>query len=260
MPLLEELARRNEPWQISDIDTREGGLLDDLAIFAANQPECLVPMLMRGGTLAGLLVLGARLSEEAYSREDRRLLRAVAAQAGVTLENLLLAEDMAERIETERRIARDMEIAKQAQARLFPRKLPSLDTLEYAGRCIPAREVGGDYYDFLNLGAGRMGIVLADIVGKGIPGALLANLRADVRSQCAVASQDLPQFLKSVNQSFFESTDEGGTRHFSSAITRTPLAACAMPIAGTTPPLPVRSNGTAERLSATATVLGLFEQ
>jgi hypothetical protein len=52
MALLEELARRNEPWQISDIDTREGGLLDDLAIFAANQPECLVPMLMRGGTLA----------------------------------------------------------------------------------------------------------------------------------------------------------------------------------------------------------------
>jgi serine phosphatase RsbU (regulator of sigma subunit) len=55
-----------------------------------------------------------------------------------------------------------------------------------------------------------MGIVLADIVGKGIPGALLmANLQADVRSQCAVASQDLPQFLKSVNQSFFESTDVG---------------------------------------------------
>jgi hypothetical protein len=77
-------------------------------------------MLMRGGTLAGLLVLGARLSEEPYSREDRRLLRAVAAQAGVTLENMLLAEDMAERIETERPIAHDMEIAKQVQARLFP--------------------------------------------------------------------------------------------------------------------------------------------
>lgn len=56
----------------------------------------------------------------------------------------------------------------------------------------------------------REGGVLADIVGKGIPGALLmANLQADVRSQCAIASQDLPQFLKSVNQSFFDSTDEG---------------------------------------------------
>ena len=66
-----------------------------------------------------------------------------------------------------------MEIAKQVQARLFQQKLPPLDTLEYAGRCIQARDVGGDYYDFLSLGAGRMGIVLADIVGKGIPGALL---------------------------------------------------------------------------------------
>ena len=123
-------------------------------------------MLMRGGTLAVLLVLGARLSEESYSREDRRLLR-----------------------ETERRIARDMEIAMQVQARLFPQKLPPLDTLEYAGRCIQAREVGGDDYDFLSLVAGRTGIVLADIVGKGIPGALLmANFQADVRSQCAVAS------------------------------------------------------------------------
>jgi serine phosphatase RsbU (regulator of sigma subunit) len=171
-----------------------------------------------------------------------------------------LAEDMAERIEAERRIARDMEIAKQVQARLFPQKLPSVETLEYAGRCIQARDVGGDYYDFLKLGAGRMGIVLADIVGKGIAGALLvANLQADVRSQCAIASQDLWQFLKSVNQSFFESTDEGryatlffgdyqdSTRHLR-------YANC-----GHNPPLLVHSNGIAERLTATATVLGLFE-
>jgi serine phosphatase RsbU (regulator of sigma subunit) len=126
---------------------------------------------------------------------------------------------------------------------------------------IQAREVGGDYYDFLNLGAGRMGIVLADIVGKGIPGALLmANLQADVRSQCAIASQNLPQFLKSVNQSFFESTDEGryatlffgdyqeSTRHLR-------YANC-----GHNPPLLVRANETAERLTATATVVGLFEE
>ena len=146
------------------------------------------------------------------------------------------------------------------QARLFPQKLPPLDTLEYAGRCIQAREVGGDYYDFLNLGAGSMGIVLADIVGKGIPGALLmANLQADVRSQCAVASQDLPQFLKSVNQSFFENTDEGryATLFFGDyqdSSRRLRYANCGHP------PLLVRSNGTAERLTATATVFGLFEE
>jgi serine phosphatase RsbU (regulator of sigma subunit) len=106
-----------------------------------------------------------------------------------------------------------------------------------------------------------VGIVLADIVGKGIPGALLmANLQADVRSQRAIASQDLAQFLKSVNQAFYESTDEGsyatlffGDYHDSTRRLR--FANC-----GHNPPFLVRSNGTAERLAATATVLGLFEK
>lgn len=261
MPLLQELAEHKKPWQISDGDSRAGRLPDGLSIFGPNHPDCLVPILMRGGDLTGLLVLGARLSEEPYSREDTRLLSAVAAQAGVTLENMRLAEDMAERIEEERRVARDMEIAKQVQARLFPQKFPSLDTLEYAGRCIQARDVGGDYYDFLGLGGGRMGIVLADIVGKGIPGALLmANLQADVRSQCAIASQDLPQFLRSVNQAFYESTDEGiyATLFFGDYQDSTRCLRFAN--CGHNPPFLVRPDGTTERLAATATVLGLFEE
>jgi hypothetical protein len=65
---------------------------------------------------------------------------------------------------------------------------PPLKTLEYAGVCIQAREVGGDYYDFLNLGPQRLGLVIGDISGKGIAAALLmANLQANLRSQCAMA-------------------------------------------------------------------------
>ena len=79
--LLQELAQQKEPWQILDGDSRGSQLPDGLSIFAPNHPECLVPILMRGGTLTGLLVLGARLAEEPYSREDTRLLSAVAAQA-----------------------------------------------------------------------------------------------------------------------------------------------------------------------------------
>jgi phosphoserine phosphatase RsbU/P len=261
IPLLRELAQRKGPWQASDGDWEAGGLPDGFAIPPSRSPECLVPIVMRGGSLTGVLALGARLSEEPYSSEDKRLLSAVAAQAGGTLENIRLAEDMAARIEAERRIARDIEIAKQVQARLFPQKLPPLETLEYAGRCIQAREVGGDYYDFLNLGAGRMGIVLADIVGKGISGALLmANLQADVRSQCAVASQDVAQFLKGVNQAFYESTDMGSYAtlffgDYQDATRGLRFANC-----GHNPPFLVRKNGRAERLEATATVLGLFEQ
>ena len=97
-----------------------------------------------------------------------------------------------ERLETERRVAQELEIAKQVQARLFPQTAPSLQTLDYAGVCIQARHVGGDYYDFLSFGPGRVGLVLGDISGKGIAAALLmANLQANLRSQLAMAGDCL---------------------------------------------------------------------
>lgn len=258
VPLLQELARRAEPY---DIPATPDSVHQGDAIFEGFQPECLVPLLAGDGHLTGVLALGSRLSEEPYSREDKRLLASVANQAGLALESIRLAEDIAEHIEAERRASRDMEIAKQVQARLFPQKFPLLHTLEYAGRCIQARHVGGDYYDFLSLGSGRIGIVLADIAGKGIAAALLmANLQADVRSQCAVASQNLPQFLKSVNESFYESTDEGSYAtlffgNYEDSTGRLRFANC-----GHNPPFLVRPNGTVERLAATATVLGLFAE
>src|SRR5579871_5235911 len=93
-----------------------------------------------------------------------------------------------QRREAERRAARELEIAREVQARLFPQRLPPMATLEYAGMCMQARQVGGDYDDFLDLGQERLGLVLSDIAGKGIAGALLmANLQANLRSQCAIA-------------------------------------------------------------------------
>src|SRR6516162_2029522 len=72
------------------------------------------------------------------------------------------------KLEAERRVAQELDIAKRVQARLFPQTLPQLKTLEYAGLCIQAREVGGDYYDFLDLGRTRLGLVVGDTSGKGI--------------------------------------------------------------------------------------------
>jgi catechol 2,3-dioxygenase-like lactoylglutathione lyase family enzyme len=95
----------------------------------------------------------------------------------------------AERREAERRAAHELEIARQVQARLFPQRLPELDSLEYAGACVQTHQVGGDYYDFLDLGQARLCLVLGDIAGKGIAAALLmANLQANLRSQCATAA------------------------------------------------------------------------
>ena len=89
-----------------------------------------------------------------------------------------------ERLEKERQDAYEIEVATRVQARLFPQARPALPALDYAGTCLQARHVGGDYYDFLDLGPGKVGLVVGDISGKGIAAALLmAHLQASLRSQ-----------------------------------------------------------------------------
>jgi serine phosphatase RsbU (regulator of sigma subunit)/predicted enzyme related to lactoylglutathione lyase len=167
----------------------------------------------------------------------------------------------AEKQEAERRAAQELEIAKQVQARLFPQTLPPMRTLEYAGVCIQAREVGGDYYDFLSLGRERLGFIIGDISGKGIAAALLmANLQANLRSQSAIALEQPEEFLRSANQLFYENTAESCYAtlvfaEYDDASGRLRYANC-----GHYPALLLRANQKLERLDSTATVLGLFRE
>jgi serine phosphatase RsbU (regulator of sigma subunit)/predicted enzyme related to lactoylglutathione lyase len=168
---------------------------------------------------------------------------------------------IAEKLESERRAAQEMEIAKQVQARLFPQTLPPLRTLDYAGLCIQAREVGGDYYDFLDLGQGRLGLVIGDISGKGIAAALLmANLQANLRSQWALASNQPQRFLRSVNQLFYENTADSAyaTLFFAEYDDKTQRVRYAN--CGHLSALLLRSDNTLEWLESTCTVLGLFSE
>jgi serine phosphatase RsbU (regulator of sigma subunit) len=167
----------------------------------------------------------------------------------------------AERLEAERRNAQELEIAKKVQARLFPQTLPTLKTLEYAGACIQAREVGGDYYDFLNLGRERFGLVIGDTSGKGMGAALLmANLQANLRSQSAMAMEHPERFLQSVNQLFCENTADSAYAtlffaEYDDTARRLRYANC-----GHYSPILLRENGALERLESTCTVLGLFRE
>jgi serine phosphatase RsbU (regulator of sigma subunit) len=166
----------------------------------------------------------------------------------------------ADKLESERRAAHELEIARQVQARLFPQTLPSCGTLEYAGLCIQAHQVGGDYYDFLNLGQERLGLVIGDIAGKGIAAALLmANLQANLRSQCATALEHPQRFLQSVNQLFCENTIESAytTLFFAEYDDNTQLLRYAN--CGHLHGLLLCSDGSLDRLETTGTVLGLFE-
>jgi serine phosphatase RsbU (regulator of sigma subunit) len=167
----------------------------------------------------------------------------------------------AEKLESERRAAHELEIAKQVQARLFPQIFPPLKSLDYAGVCIQARQVGGDYYDFLNLSEDRIGLVLGDIAGKGIAGALLmANLQANLRSQCTIASHEPQRLLRTVNELFFNNTadDAYATLFFADyddVTQRLRYVNC-----GHLSPLLLRESNRLERLNSTCTVLGLFKE
>ena len=166
---------------------------------------------------------------------------------------------LAEKLESERRAAQELEIAKQVQARLFPQEAPPHKTLEYGGVCIQARQVGGDYYDFLSLGRDRLGLVIGDIAGKGIAGALLmANLQANLRSQCAMALDQPQRFLRSVNQLFYRNTADSAyaTLFFAEYDDRTGRLRYAN--CGHLCALLLRHDGTLERLESTCPVLGLF--
>jgi len=250
-----ELAERNGPVELVSKEVQGTQL-------APLDPECLVPIRgSSGGSLEGAAVLGSRLSEEPYSASDKRLLASVASQAGIAMRSITLAERMAEQMEAERRTEQEMQIARQVQSRLLPQQAPSLKTLDCCGKCIQTRAVGGDYYDFLDFGSGRLGLVLADISGKGMSAALLmANLQANLRGQYALALEDVPRLLRSVNQLFYRNTESSHYATMFFAIYDDGTQRLRYANCGHNPPILMRANGDIERLAATATVLGLFEE
>jgi serine phosphatase RsbU (regulator of sigma subunit)/predicted enzyme related to lactoylglutathione lyase len=167
----------------------------------------------------------------------------------------------ADKLEAERRAAQELEIARQVQARLFPQMQPELKTVEYAGVCLQARQVGGDYFDFMNLGPQRLGFIIGDVSGKGIAAALLmANLQASLRSQSAIACDQPEALLRSVNRLFYGNTGDCAYAsllyaEYDDSTRRLRYANC-----GHLSGLLLRSDGNLEELESTSTLLGLFEE
>lgn len=159
--------------------------------------------------LLGFISLSQKRSEEPYSGTDLRLLKSVAAQAGLALENSRLTSAIAEEVAHRERLNREVEIAREVQERLFPQKLPPVAGLDYCGKCRPALGVGGDYYDFLALPGGRLGIALGDVSGKGIAAALMmASLEASLRAEAMRGTDDLAALVQNVNRLVYDATAE----------------------------------------------------
>ncbi len=198
----ERLERSREPLRVSL--TRPESWVD--ANVQSLGTELLLPLAVKD-RLLGFLSLGPKRSEEPYTQTDVALLESVASQTGLALENSRLTEAVASEVAQRERLNRELEIAREVQQRLFPQSGPEIAGLDYAGKCRPASSVGGDYYDFVLMCDGRLGIAIGDISGKGVPAALLmASLQASLRGLAIANPPALSSLMVNLNHLIYDAS------------------------------------------------------
>lgn len=181
--------------EIDKLDLESPGLR---ALKAAGV-KLAVPLVSQG-ELIGLLNLGPRLSEQDYSADDRALLSNLATQAGPAVRVAQLVRQQQIEAQARERLEQELRVARLIQQTLLPKEMPDLPGWSVAGYYQPARAVGGDFYDFLYLSDGRLGLVVGDVTDKGVPAALvMATTRAIMRG--AALQFDQPgQVLERANE------------------------------------------------------------
>lgn len=160
----------------------------------------LVVPLISQGELIGLLNLGPRLSEQAYSGDDRKLLENLASQAAPAVKVAQLVRQQEAEARQRERMEQELRVAQLIQQQFLPKVLPELKGWQVSAFYRPAREVGGDFYDFIELDDGKVGLVIGDVTDKGVPAALvMATTRAILRG-AASRMMSPGEVLKRVNE------------------------------------------------------------
>jgi serine phosphatase RsbU (regulator of sigma subunit)/anti-sigma regulatory factor (Ser/Thr protein kinase) len=180
-PLLAYLQSAPGPVDIGRLE------LDSPAVTALREAGvALVVPLVSQGELIGTLNLGPRLSEQDYSTDDRRLLTTLAAQAAPAIRVAQLVREQAHEAAERERLEQEMRVATLIQQQFLPRELPNLPQWQIAAYYGPARAVGGDFYDFIEMPGGRIGIAVGDVTDKGVPAALvMARTHSILRAEAS---------------------------------------------------------------------------
>jgi serine phosphatase RsbU (regulator of sigma subunit)/HAMP domain-containing protein len=170
--------------------------------FDIQPRDLLIPMLAKD-ELFGLLVFNMNRSAASKGAKQRQFASTLATQATIALENALLYDDLREQA----RLKRELEIAREVQHRLLPSEMPRASGFQFDGICYSAQEVGGDYFDFLPIGDDKLGIVVADVSGKGTSASFyMAEIKGMMVS---LASTDTPpkELISTLNAQLYESLD-----------------------------------------------------
>ncbi|MCG8608469.1 SpoIIE family protein phosphatase [bacterium] len=195
------MIKNRKPLLINDISRDETFKLQR-ELFKEIHSILSVPLLCKG-RLIGVLNVFNKKGGLDFSSEDQRLLSIISSQSAQVIENARLYEEEKQLREFEK----ELETARSMQMRLLPKESPHIPCFEVAGVSHPAREVGGDYYDFIDLGDKSWGIALGDVVGKGVPAALLmSNLQATLRSQ-AWTNTSIVECISKTNNILYLNTE-----------------------------------------------------
>jgi serine phosphatase RsbU (regulator of sigma subunit) len=162
------------------------------------QIKVVVPLVSQG-ELIGLLNLGARLSQQEYSADDRKLLNDLATQTAPAVQVAQLVRQQQQQAQERERIEQELRVARLIQQTLLPKHVPDVAGYQLAAYYQPAREVGGDFYDFLELDEDHLGLVVGDVTDKGVPAAIVM---ATTRTMLRASAQRLDspgEVLKRVN-------------------------------------------------------------
>ncbi|HEX9927018.1 MAG TPA: SpoIIE family protein phosphatase [Pyrinomonadaceae bacterium] len=257
-----ERLKRNEPLTIYADDpenwVNRQAADDERQILKTLNSQLLLPVGVKE-KLSGFISLSPKRSDAPYTSNDLRLLRSVAAQTGLALENSHLTETIAAEAVQRERLNREVEIAKEVQERLFPQDLPHIEGLDYSGACRPALGVGGDYYDFLELSDDKFGIAIGDVSGKGIAASLLmASLQASLRGQAIHYGDDLAALMSQVNKLVYDASTSNRYATFFYGQYDRKTGKFAYVNAGHNPPFLFRKDGELVRLEEGGAVVGML--
>ena len=176
--------------------------VEEIRALAAAGIQLAVPLRTRTEIL-GVLLLGERPHRSGFSAHEKQVLRAGADQFALMIENARLTD----RVVEQETLRRDIALASDVQRRLLPDAPPRVDCADFAAVSVPARRIGGDYYDFVELGDGRIGIALADVSGKGVAAALIMSVvQASLRIISSESDVPPPRLVARMNEFVYRST------------------------------------------------------
>jgi len=217
----------------------------------------LVTALRTRNEILGLLLLGRPVDRSGYGAAEHRALGACAAQFALMIENGRLTS----RVVEQEKLRRDLALAAEVQKRLLPDRPPEVSMAALAAMSLPARTVGGDYFDFIDVGGKRIAIALADVSGKGIAAALImSSVQASLRVLSSDPEISLPQLVAKMNRFLHRSTGSGSYTTFFYAQFDERSRQLRYVNAGHLPPYLLRSPSSIEELSIGGAVIGLFPQ